>query len=128
MLNFFNSNTCFWKLHLKSTWRKCPLGLNEYVLFRSHSMCFFVMKRAYSSPDSLTVFCNLQISRLGGAFVFVSVYFIFTRVYSGLHLACPYKLRSLKVPWLPRASADVMHEESSCLFTPPKGMLKEPDS
>lgn len=49
----------------------------------------------------------------------------FTRVYNGLHLACPYKPRSLKVPWLLRASADVMHEESSCLFTLPKGMQKE---
>lgn len=60
--------------------------------------------------------------------MFASVSFIimlrFTCVYSGPHLARLYKLRSLKVPWLPRASADVMHEESSCLFTLPKGMLK----
>ncbi len=60
--------------------------------------------------------------------MFASVSFIimlcFTHVYIGPHLARPYKLRSLKVPWLPGVSADVMHEESSCLFTLTKRMLK----
>jgi len=81
--------------------------------------------------NEVTVFCNLQISNLGSAFVFVcplSLYALLLFIVVCTVHAHINSVRSQKVPGLPRVSTDIMHEESSCLFTLLKGMLKEPDS
>lgn len=119
---FFFFLSCIWNPH-GSTMASIHLVWMDMCSLDPTVCVCFVMKCAYSSPDLLTLFCNLQAWKRSCVCVCVLYH------YATLHMCLQrsarlYKLRSLKVPWLPRASADVMHEESSCLFTLPKGMLK----